>query len=410
MLELFICSLLTIFPDYLFRRYGQGKRFGKEITIYSVWFVLRWGITACIMLTVVLITVIFYHHPTTSNVTAYFRTIPIISEINGRVTEIYVRGSAPIAKGAPIFKLDSTKQEAALDSARKNIAQVDAKMLLARTDIAAAEGQAQQAKGALEQAQDELRTKQELRRRNADVVATREIERLENIVETRQGGVAAAAAAKEAAELKLSTVLPAEKASAEAALASAQVDLNKTTIYAGVAGRVEQFVLQVGDIVNPFARPAGVLIPAEAGRGRLFAGFGQIEAQVMKVGMTVEVTCISKPMTVIPMVVTEVQDYIAAGQFRATDQLADAQQVRAPGTITVTLEPMYEGGLDGVTPGSSCVANAYTSNHVALSDKNISTAKWLYLHGVDATAVVHAIILRAQAIQLPIKLLVLSGH
>lgn len=36
MLELPLCSLLTILPDYLVRRYVQGKRFGKEITLYSV--------------------------------------------------------------------------------------------------------------------------------------------------------------------------------------------------------------------------------------------------------------------------------------------------------------------------------------------------------------------------------------
>ena len=66
MLELLLCSLLTILPDYLYRRYGQGKRLGKEITLYSVWFELRWGITACLMLTVGLITVIFYNHPSTT--------------------------------------------------------------------------------------------------------------------------------------------------------------------------------------------------------------------------------------------------------------------------------------------------------------------------------------------------------
>jgi hypothetical protein len=45
--------------------------------------------------------------------------------------------------------------------------------------------------------------------------------------------------------------------------------------------------------------------------------FGQIEAQVMKAGTIAEVTCVSKPFTVIPMVVTDVQEYIAAGQSRA---------------------------------------------------------------------------------------------
>jgi hypothetical protein len=32
MLELLLCSLLTVFPDYLYRRYAQGKRLGREIT------------------------------------------------------------------------------------------------------------------------------------------------------------------------------------------------------------------------------------------------------------------------------------------------------------------------------------------------------------------------------------------
>jgi hypothetical protein len=48
MLELLFCSLLTIFPDYLYRRFAQGKRFGREITLFTVWYELRWGITrAC---------------------------------------------------------------------------------------------------------------------------------------------------------------------------------------------------------------------------------------------------------------------------------------------------------------------------------------------------------------------------
>ena len=36
MLEVLLCSLLTILPDYLYRRYAQGKRLGREITLFSV--------------------------------------------------------------------------------------------------------------------------------------------------------------------------------------------------------------------------------------------------------------------------------------------------------------------------------------------------------------------------------------
>jgi multidrug resistance efflux pump len=177
-----------------------------------------------------------------------------------------------------------------------------------------------------------------------------------------------------------------------------------------VSGRVEQFVLRVGDIVNPLMRPAGILIPEGAGQRSLQAGFGQIEAQIMRVGMTAEVTCVSRPWTIIPMVVTDVQNVIAAGQFRGGEQLHEAQNVRQPGTLLVFLEPLYAGGLSGVTPGSSCIANAYSNNHDVITAKDTSSTRRILLHVVDALGLVHALILRLQALVLPFKTLVFSGH
>ena len=410
MLEIVLCSLFTILPDFLYRHYRQGKRIGHEITLYSVWFELRWGITACIMLSVLLISIIFYYHPSTTSATPFFRTIPILPEASGRVAQVFVKRSDEIKQGAPLFRLDSAKQEADLEVAKKRIVEVEASIMVAQADIAAAEGQIQQANGALQQAVDELTTKQELNRRNANVVAARDLERLENAVEGRKGAAAAAEAVKRAAELRFTTLLPAQKATAEGALKQAQVELSKTVVYAGVSGRVEQFLLRVGDIVNPFMRPAGILIPVDGGRKQLHAGFGQIEAQVMKVGMIAEATCVSQPLTIIPMVVTGVQDFIASGQIRMGEALLDAQQMARPGTLLVSLEPLYEGGLDDVTPGSSCIANAYSSNHERLQSEKLGFLTRVGLHIVDAVGVVHAVILRGQALLLPVKTLVLKGH
>ena len=409
MLEILLCSLLTIVPDFLYRRFVQNKRIGKEITIFSVWFELRWGITACLVLAVSLIAVIFYNHPSTTSVTRFYRTVPIVPETNGRVAEVYVGLSGRIAQGSPIFRLDSSTQEAAAETARRKIAEVEAELALARIDIVKADGQLQEATSAHQQALDELETKRELQRRNPGNVPFREIERLELVVQGRMGTITSVTAAKQSATERVTAVLPAQKASAEAALAQAQVDLAKTVIRAGVTGHVEQFALRVGDIVNPFMRSAGVLIP-EAERQGLLAGFGQIEAQIMKVGMTAEVTCVSKPWTIIPMVVTDVQDFIAAGQFRGGEQLVDAQQVVKPGTILVYLEPIYKGGLDGVTPGSSCIANAYSSNHDVIASKDTGAIRRIALHAVDALGLVHALLLRLQALLLPFKILVFSGH
>jgi multidrug resistance efflux pump len=410
MLELMFCSLLTILPDYLYRRFVQGKRFGKEITFYSVWYELRWGITGCVILTVCLITVIFYNHPSTTNVTLFFRTVPILPETNGRVAEIFVGNSGPIKKGDPIFRLDSSKQESAVETARRKIAEVDAEMTVARVDVTKAEGQLKEAQSNHQQTLDELEAKQELYRRNPGNVPFREIERLQERARGQLGAIDAATASKQSVEARISSLLPAEKASAEAALSQAQVDLDKTVVRAGVSGRVEQFALRVGDVVNPLMRPAGILIPEGAGQRGLQAGFGQIEAQIMKEGMIAEVTCVSKPFTVIPMVVTNVQDYIAAGQFRGGEQLIDLQQVTRPGTLLAYLEPLYKGGLDGVTPGSSCIANAYSNNHDIIVAKDTGTLRAIMLHAIDALGLVHALILRLQALVLPFQTLVFSGH
>src|ERR1700749_277058 len=132
MLELMLCSMFTLLPDYLYRRYVQGKRIGKEITLFSMWYELRWGITGCVMLTVMLITMIFYFHPSTNSAALFFRTVPIVPEVPGRVAEVKVDFSAPVKKGDVLFTLDSSKQRAAVETARRKIAEIDAQLVNAK--------------------------------------------------------------------------------------------------------------------------------------------------------------------------------------------------------------------------------------------------------------------------------------
>ena len=411
MLELIICSLLTILPDYLYRRYVQGKRLGKEITFYSVWFELRWGITGCLMLTISLITTVFFFHPATDNAGVFYRTVPIMPVgVAGRVVEVNFPYSAAVKQGDVLFRLDSAKQEAAVETAKRKIAEIDASLSSAQSDVVKADAQVGEAKANYQQAKDELDVKSELQRRNPGIVPQRDIEKLQVLVDQRQSGVDAANAVKESAVLRVSTLLPAQKASAEAAMQEAEVELDKTYVRAGFDGRVEQFMLRTGDVVNQMLRPAGVLIPEGAGQGRLQAGFGQIEASVMRKGMLAEAACVSKPWTIIPLVVTDVQDYIAAGQIQAGQQLIDLQAIAKPGTILAFLEPLYKDGLDGVVAGSVCTVNAYTNNHEKIADKNTSTGRKIVLHVIDGVGFVHALLLRIHAILMPFKNLVLGGH
>lgn len=410
MLELLFCATLTVLPDFLYRRYAQGKRLGREITLFSVWYELRYCITLCLLLTISLITVVFYFHPATSAAVSYFRTVSVMPDSVGRVEEVYVGLGEDVVAGQPLFKLDTDREEAALVAARQRVAEVAAQIEVAKTEIVTADAQISQAEAALKQAADELARQLTLRERDPGVVTQRQIDTLQSTVDGRQAALDAARSQKQSLQAQISVLLPAQQAAAEAGVAEAQVLLDHRTVVASIDGTLTQFTLRPGDILNPMIRSAGVLIPKNAGRGYLQAGFSQIEAQVLKPGMTAEALCYSQPFKVIPMVVTGVQSVIATGQFQATDRLVDPAAAPPPGSVLTFLEPIFEGGFDGVPPGSSCIVNAYTSNHERLhSDEDLSTGTWLWLHMVDTVGVVHAILLRSQALLMPVRALVLGG-
>ena len=260
----------------------------------------------------------------------YYRTVPIIPETVGRVAEVHVDYSAPVKQGDVIFRLDNSKQQASLETARRKIAEVDASMLAARPMSSRRKASFRKPRTRCSRLRTNSTSRVSCRERNPGIVPQRDIEKLKWPSQDVRALSTPRRLRNNPRRRGSPRFIPAEKASAEAALAEAQVDLDKTFIRAGVNGRVEQFLLRPGDIVNPILRPAGILIPEGAGRRALIAGFGQIEGQVMKVGMVAEATCISKPWVIIPMVVTDVQNYIAAGQFRGGEQLLEAQNTCVP--------------------------------------------------------------------------------
>ena len=311
-------------------------------------------------------------------------------------------------EGQPIFKLDSTEQQAALELAKRRSAEIDAQIVMAEADIEVTAGQVQLAENALKQIADELAVKQELFDRKSGTVSTRELERLQTALTGAEGTLASARATQSAAEIKVATLLPAEKASAEASLKQAEVELAKMTVYAGVDGQLEQFVLQVGDIVNPMMRPAGILIPARRRAaphpGRLQPDRGRRpEARNGGRGdLRGEAAADHSARRRSACRTTSPRASCAPASNSSTWRRSPS-----PAPCSSRLEPLFEDGLDGMTPGSNCIVNAYTSFHEELKDENLGTFQRFGMHAVDTVALVHAMILRVQALFIPIKTLVL---
>ncbi|SMP11147.1 HlyD family secretion protein [Shimia sagamensis] len=408
MLELIFSALITILPDYLYRRFKQGKRIGHEITLFNVWYELRWGLTSCAVLAIALITVIFHFHPAATSVSAPFRTVSILSERAGRVAEVYVSNNDQVKAGDAIFRLDTSRQEASAETARRRISEVEATLGAGTADIAAAEAQVLSAEAVFLQAQDDLTRRQEVARRNDSVVSDQELQRLTSAVIQAEGVYDGSQAVLRGIEARVAEILPAQKASAEAMLAEALTEIRLSTVTAEVDGAVTQFLLKPGDLVNPILRPAGILVPDVTGQGRFIATFKQIATPVLKDGMLVEITCAAKPLEVIPMVISERQRVVAAGQFRPGDALQDALERQRKGSVLVFLEPVYESHTDDIPPGSTCVGMAYSNRGLEMASGEITGFARLTTSIVDGMGIANAILMRAQAILLPVRTLVFN--
>jgi len=126
---------------------------------------------------VLLIAVVLYNHPSSNDVNALFRTTSIFAETGGRVSEVYVGYNQKVKKGQPLFKIDSKRQEAEIETARARVVEVEAGMATAKADVLTSQGKVDEAKANLQQAKDELDVKSELQRRNPGIVPQRDIEK-----------------------------------------------------------------------------------------------------------------------------------------------------------------------------------------------------------------------------------------
>src|SRR5690606_28975242 len=109
------------------------------------------------------------------------RTVVILPEVAGRVEEVYVRPFQDVRAGDPLFRLEGSKQRAALETARKRIAEIDAAIVVAKSELVTVDAQIKQVETAFLQAKDDLATQLDLQRRSPGTVARKEVDRLQNI-------------------------------------------------------------------------------------------------------------------------------------------------------------------------------------------------------------------------------------
>jgi len=81
------------------------------------------------MLTISLITMNLLFPSSTTSAALYFRTVPILPEGSGRVAKSMSTSARRLKKGDVLFRLDNSKQQAALETTNEKIAEVDASLI-----------------------------------------------------------------------------------------------------------------------------------------------------------------------------------------------------------------------------------------------------------------------------------------
>ena len=258
-----------------------------------------------------------FFHPYTPHARSYFMTIPISAQSKGIVTEVFVEENIPVKKGDPLFQIDPIPYQATLDE--KN-----AQLKLAKIRL------------------DEF----------------------SRLVKTG----AARKTEKERYEADVGT--------STAEVASAQFDLDSTTVRAPADGHVTQSKVRPG-VTAGTLRLSSLMTFVVTQKNYYIAAFKPNALQNIKVGAEAEVIFTSIPGKTFKAKVIKLWGEIAEGQLTPTTavRMISFSKTIPPGRIPVEIEI-----LDDISPyylpvGTSLGVTVY-SEHLAF----LGELRRIFLH------------------------------
>ncbi|MCQ1571048.1 HlyD family efflux transporter periplasmic adaptor subunit [Neorhizobium galegae] len=223
-------------------------------------------------------------------------TLFIGTETTGRLTKLDVAEGQATEAGAPLFKLDSLSEEAAVAAASAALAQSQAALDLAQAaqkrpeEIDVLRASEREATARLDLAEQDLDRTRVLvergtsTRANLDTATATEAANRAALDNVRSQIILAALPARD------ETLRQAREsvAAAKADLASAEAALARRSVSAPATGSVETLYYRTGEVV-PAGRPIIALLPPENVRIRFFVP--ETEIARLSLGQPIRVTC-----------------------------------------------------------------------------------------------------------------------
>jgi multidrug resistance efflux pump len=289
---------------------------------------------------VLLLLVMNYNHPFTTQARLYFTVTPILPGVRGRVTEVPVTPNVPLKQGDVLFKLDPRPLQYMVDQKKAQLAEAeqDVKQLNAALDKATAERERMTAQYQL--AQENFDRQQQLFQK--DVVSKATLDTFARNLETARQSVASATAGQEQARLASSSEIGGTNttvARLQAELDTAEYDLGPTVTYAPGPGFVTQVALRPGVFTVPIPlTPVMVFVNTGPEDTGLVGAFQQNSLQRVSHGDSAEIAFDAVPGQVFHGEVISVLDALAAGQILPSGGVQDfkAGEGRALARIKIT--------------------------------------------------------------------------
>jgi multidrug resistance efflux pump len=316
-----------------------------------------------------LLLVMNYNHPFSTNARIYFTVTPVIPAVKGRVIEVPVQTNVSLKEGDILFRLDPKPYEYAVDQKKAVLAEAEQNVKQLKASLDQASADAERIKAQLELAQQTYDRQVELLEKK--VIAQATLDTASRSLETARQGLAGARAAEERARLAFASEVGGVNtnvARLRAELADAQYDLDQTVVRAPTSGFVTQVALRPGmyTVAAPL-RPVMIFIHDTPQDRNLAAAFQQNTLQRVSAGDEAEVLFDAVPGRVFKGKVRVVVDAIAAGQIQATGMMLDVG-ARLPGGRAIALIDLTEDISKYQIPlGSVGEAAIYTEHFHHLS-------------------------------------------
>jgi multidrug resistance efflux pump len=274
---------------------------------------------------VLLLLIMNYNHPFTTNARIYFSVTPILPAVRGRVIEVPAQANTPLKEGDVLFRIDPKPYEYAVAQKKAALAESEQNVKQLKASLDQATAAADRANAQLALAQQDYDRQAQLFERK--VVAQATLDTATRNLEASKQTWVGAKAEEERARLAYSSNIEGVNttvARLSAELADAQYDLDQTVMRAPAIGFVTQVALRPGMYVVPAPlRPVMAFVNTDVHDQGLGAAFQQNSLQRVKAGDEAEVAFDAVPGRVFRGRVRLVLDAIAAGQIQASGALVD---------------------------------------------------------------------------------------